>query len=1038
MAGKEKDSAEKSREFEGLILDLKKRRLGLSPDELSNYGFLMYGYYDCLDIYHTKSWFEFSPIGMEYADYDDESKSDPEVTKHGSFFDHHPIKLIFPSKTCQEEMEQTGFSFEPWRRESQWKSNENKQQYPLISILQFNVTNDFLAEYKTPQNCLRQVAHGIVHVAKHIAKFKTEDNKFDRKRFRDLNCGLFQSIGSQDYVLLCRTHSWEDVFKVADALHAWKFKVQDENRKTDKIETAAISNIYLTPGISTAFCQESKMNINDANIEAVIRLTLQSGKSLKDLSMAFLEQFPQDKDKEGIKFHVLHGRYDGAITSLLPIYRTLNWFKPGQMLSPDSELFKNFLVDTNASIRIRLPHYEQFADNSLCPDDSLCVNRSVASSIGEGGSRNQNRFFDRINNLETWVKGDFETDFLCKHKLHVRQSRALHELLVLLSNLSNNPHSNDICVILLDAFDSLRQNITYLIAKVNEAEASQAEEYLQYIEDGIRDFRDYVGDYLISLAQAERLFIEGLKLSHQSIASATKLLFAYNQVIRSLTQLSSRGSDYSYSFVVVSGGCDTTGAHNLFDYDPLPDEDNKLTENRLIVIQLSEMSVFNIQGTLFRIVHEAWHYCGDRLRGERNEAWVDSLSRSISKTLSVCFFGSGPLIEKVLKKTKDKSLKKKVQQLFNRQQRKFFNQLNNELKCYLKDQGFCTHDEIYGMVYRDDIYAAILGWLQPPVNERYGESEGEAIIRSFLYQNQAELHKKVAEEIKKVNEKSKNSIQTVSHQNLELYYKVFQILQKQDQAMPYKISSFIRSCLTMLCGNFVCESDIDECLGSMQMGEKLRESTKELCLNYDIGFHCNLMYEVYSEAFSDYMACYTLQTTAAEYILDMVYEDWDIEVSLPVQRLSILRIGSVMEAMSGQGKEEWPAEREVLLTLLQEKYEQLRDNCGWLKNRINIVQLRGRVDTLLKEYKYFQKLGISEPLVQYLKKCGDTLDQQVCVFPTREEQLRHIRTTYEAAGKLTQRKTHDQVVEGLNTFLQYWIDLNNQADNAKMSEAKEE
>lgn len=85
MAGKEKDSAEKSREFEGLILDLKKRRLGLSPDELSNYGFLMYGYYDCLDIYHTKSWFEFSPIGMEYADYDDESKSDPEVTKHGSF-----------------------------------------------------------------------------------------------------------------------------------------------------------------------------------------------------------------------------------------------------------------------------------------------------------------------------------------------------------------------------------------------------------------------------------------------------------------------------------------------------------------------------------------------------------------------------------------------------------------------------------------------------------------------------------------------------------------------------------------------------------------------------------------------------------------------------------------------------------------------------------------------------------------------------------------------------------------------------------------
>ena len=33
---------------------------------------------------------------------------------------------------------------------------------------------------------------------------------------------------------------------------------------------------------------------------------------------------------------------------------------------------------------------------------------------------------------------------------------------------------------------------------------------------------------------------------------------------------------------------------------------------------------------------------------------------------------------------------------------------------------------------------------------------------------------------------------------------------------------------------------------------------------------------------------------------------------------------------------------------------------------------------------------------------------------------------------------NDQVVEGLNTFLQYWIDLNNQADNAKMSEAKEE
>ena len=62
-----------------------------------------------------------------------------------------------------------------------------------------------------------------------------------------------------------------------------------------------------------------------------------------------------------------------------------------------------------------------------------------------------------------------------------------------------------------------------------------------------------------------------------------------------------------------------TLAYDLFAYlDPADKEDQSL-----IIIKITEMSLYDVKGTMFRLLHECMHVCGERKRKIRLEALLE-------------------------------------------------------------------------------------------------------------------------------------------------------------------------------------------------------------------------------------------------------------------------------------------------------------------------------------------------------------------------------------------------------------------------------
>ena len=134
-------------------------------------------------------------------------------------------------------------------------------------------------------------------------------------------------------------------------------------------------------------------------------------------------------------------------------------------------------------------------------------------------------------------------------------------------------------------------------------------------------FRKYVGDYLSDMRRSDRSLIEGHTLVHQSIGSSTKLLLFYNrfvsEVAEKLVESEEDSKEQKYVFLVTSGGSDVTAAHDLFSHlDPTLEG-----KEDIIVLTIPEMSLYDIRGTMFRLLHECLHFA-ERENARRDMSWL--------------------------------------------------------------------------------------------------------------------------------------------------------------------------------------------------------------------------------------------------------------------------------------------------------------------------------------------------------------------------------------------------------------------------------
>lgn len=967
--------------FQGMVLNFKKRRFFPNQDDTVAYQYTIFGYYDVMSIRPCRSWFEFSPTTPAAA------MKEP---YNSDYYDEYPIKLLFPPVREQRALEEDGFCFSSWRQIAGLDKSPDAFA-PLLSVILVNVSSAFFSEAPSGGTALASMARQVRQVAG------------GTDALRKLCCAPFQSIGYYDFAVLLRTQDWGDALRLANSLR----------------ENSSISNCYLIPGIYNQCSASLEQLPPTSTTELSVRFNLRPGISptsfqenlLKRLHKNYFAaiqsggQEPPTRDLQweeaGPQFSMNYGRSDCLMTCGLPLRFLLPLFLnlDGEigLLNPGSPFFINHISSMRTSIRQPIDRRQVPGGDSSQEEaeDLVPAQTEEAETGGE---------LQALKVEFQSVLGDFQT-YLANNRLSIRQSRVLEGAMANFENLVRNPHAFDICAIVAPAFRTLLRNIERTIRQIDSLKGSAAHSTgMDWMNDMISAFRDLVGSFLLDLAASDRFFIEGLKLTHASIGSATKLLFAYNHIASLTVQALSEPGDQTknYSFVVISGGCDITLTHSIDDHlqpEPQPDDPAVIREDRLLVVQLSEAGIFDIRGALFRLVHEIMHFCGDRLRRERAEAIVRQLSLSVAETLRCALF----LPENLAQTCRiGHSGRAQLEEIIRRHDSQFVQEiagyLEKELLRGLKLEG-CKPIDLYSELFRERLYELCARLLQP------SHTGGSAFVRR-VYCAQlraiAEIYSDCAGE--KLAPGFLCTIPTVGAADARCY------LQAAENHPGQPLTAILHNRVTLALVNTVLAGmlglDGTFCpLPGWTNGQMAKLSA--YLRNYRLDGMLDDIISLYSEGFADCMACTLLGLSASDYLLSFLYEIKDPARAMPDTALHTMRQGTVLGVCFG---ETGPSLSHKNAAALRKTFQHWKQ-CGWTTDRLTGGDIVRRTNQLLRDYQAEAHSGENQPLAEYLRQCIAVTN------PSTTPGLQPIRDLFQAAYHL---EDHNSVAKCVQALLQFW------------------
>lgn len=967
-------SSSNANDYLGLILNLSKLPV---KDTLSknifahNSGYTVLGYYDQLDIQTVENWPDLTPAGMQYF----QSKS---ILKEFSIqdlpIDSFPIKLLFPPEEVVMAWRKVGFDYSYWKKLRNLPSSEKE---PIITVVLLNMTDEYLETCKNPSDGIERL---LCQISNHAEFLALTDS---------LHCGVFQSIGMYDYALLMASNSVNAVFPLIEGLRA----LSVVRNGTD---VSILSNSYTILGIS----QDTDVQKLDEKetLSICIRFALRCGISAE----VFAQKFFSLAEKRGLwkadeqsivaQCAAIRGQYDCQICLNLRLQTVFSLFLPDSILE-DKELCRLF-IDSNTLVRRKFE-----------PSGTMYNNMELAPSlnhISESHWDVYNKFLQQC--MALW-----------KHNhCHTRTLYALQQLFRLLHSLSCNTHNRDAIEFLSDAFDSLCFNIQRHVLDASSSD-SEIRFQIEGADEGLESFRQYIGEYMLDLAHSERVFIEDLKLSHVSIGSATKLLFSYNQMLRELVRTVSRDKSdgtFRYSFVVVSGGCDFTVVENLFDSEPLR-ENGKLIEDRLLVIRLSEMSIYDISGTMLRSIHEAWHYCGNRYRKKRSQYACESLSRLLARVLAqLCFPPhawskySFELNDKTASPLEDTWYMRIYRQHCRNFECEFSEKINEFLShSWLtscsdnadSNDEWCYYSSCFWNACQKTLFNAMTRPLELPLKN----SDEDILLMMYptWWKNRCAY-------LKDLCQVGRNRHARVQRFEMQYHELCSFSPDSKSPAFPVRIKLF-SGYIQTIADALVVDNDY-------LPWESLDSSTvEEVRETYQLALFTDTLQRAYSEAFSDVMAIKTLNASISDYLFSLVYEGWNLDYVLPQDDSWALRLGSVFAVCYEGDRSHGLLDADI--AAIRSTFESFISVAPWTESRFNVEQLIDRVNALLCSFSNPLTLKwIAEPLVSYLKGCPAQLDK-----PSIENNLKHIREVYMDSAENSRKKN-----EKLFKILQYWIDLN--------------
>lgn len=931
-------------EFEGILFTLKKRKQYPNESDREYYDFITFGYYDGLSVSCIDRWYQFRPTGI--------AESCGYVNLGEPFTDIYVIKGFFPAdKGSDNEL----FDYEIWKkigkRNPEQQDSKNDicedannmlKNSPYICVSSLHLSQTFV-------NCcdgLEEMTSKIKQKIKIIA----DEMECD---LRVLHCAVFPIIGFSDYVIVFASDDFETPTYLISKLREWKVQ------STDK---AVISDCYTICGVYKDFKITRKYFREKSNVRLIAEFNLKEGVPAKEFHDALEKEIINELEKlqieEDLKrkvesefqnYYITFGNIDTLIMPDVNIESYLCLFM-SQNFQPGGEFYKRYIIGTKTSI---------------------CVAGGKNDGYGDKSEKNEPRKEMAYPIHKEWQ--EFSSDFeraLKKNKYAVRMSRAIEQIIQNYYNIANTLHGFDIRSCLDEFISATLEDIRICFENENID--------WKEINGAVKVFRDRVGDFVADLLRSDKPFIEGNTLSHPAIGTATKILFAYTAILNKLAkQLSD--DDQEIVFLVISGGADATTAIDLFAF--LRKDKIKKKFRKPVLIVVPEKGLYDIKGTIFRMLHEFMHFCGNRLRKDRYDLYLDIMGDIMAHDIVEPFFGEGFVEEyllsekKYLTQEKYESILALVKDSVKDQCVKIKQEIKN---CICKYQDFIDYSD----QNNDEIsyYEYVL--FQPySGQDRRAGILSEDTIADIWNRRENSLCEKIKEILNAGEEKLYGNINTMlKKEEINAFsadIRVKRLAYAKQRNEDKRIEMYLN-----IYGSFLVDN--------YGVG---RFKSNFCWYNYDE--ISKLGFRAMREGRSDFLAIRLLDMQVEGYLLSFIYEEKDINRAMPETIDNVLRLGSVLKVaynISERNIEE-DIRQKILESAIQMKtyggyeYEDIRDRMtDYLDGYVE------RVKELLKEYEHERWKAVTEDVEKYLKNVSEALEKDRNI--NRNSYIKELKNIY--------------------------------------------
>lgn len=575
----------------------------------------LFGYYDSLKIEEVKSWHKFRPRMRKNSG--------------GEIKDEYTIRAV---SLCEKRASVI----------------ETIEKHPIVACTLVHFTDEFLSKQKEWKSCYKNFKDLILDGGECFKK----DN---------LNYGLYFGLGYPDAVVIFFANGIDDISECIDQLR--KIKCEDKT---------VVSSAYTLIGYYNCSDNSLYNALSNETISAVMNFAFNKNccydnqkKSLQELFNKYRNESEKDKPVGHMMFGSFDWQYSIKETSL-----------------KDFILFhKNHLAFINDNKDDK--DSESFFAKLSSMETRLLLNDGTCSGLGGDG------LIEAMEQLDPSVYGAFEQyrNYYIKLKsefhAHNRVLGSISNIILQYFKIVSTGHCHDVKRNLGKFITSFLTTSTALMmhmesgkdsAKIFNCEGHEynSDTYYRLIEETSEQFRDAVDPLLFDLWRSDSPYFEGQTSAHPTVGSVAKVLFAYNETLSQWDHIVEEENsvveenepETGFCYLVTSGGRDITINIDLFDYNHdiltqyriienkvVKSENEGVRISRPIIVAIPEASLYDVNGTIYRLAHEFFHKRSNRLRDFRAVCYFNTLCDMFTSNCKYYLLGY--------------LLRKKAQNIFN-------------------------------------------------------------------------------------------------------------------------------------------------------------------------------------------------------------------------------------------------------------------------------------------------------------------------------------------------------------------------------------